>query len=631
MNRIATVATAAALLASASATATSVAPGSQEKQGTTAGSHGLASEVSRARGLSSSTLNVKRPAATAAGDVMVVAVSARLGAKAPILAPTGWTLVRRDTCAQGTGSLTQAIFVKGLVPTDPMTFRWQFRTRTSAAASFLAYRGIDASAPVTSHTGTTASAVRAFAAPSTSVDAAGAVVAGFFGRTSNQRLRLQQGTVRRVAADVSATHRVGVRLSVVDAPANAAGKTGAWHVKARGRIGCGIGQLVALRLATQAGASLAGTTGAAAVPPSTVSEPAPAPTAPAPDPSAPTEPTSSASSTDAAAAGTGTPATGAGATAPVYLTPPVISGQAEVGSKLTGSNGQWSGAQPMTFQYRWKQCDGQGRECETIDGATQITYVIRPADAGHRLGFVVKATNTYGTTFVRSSLTNIVGGSGTAPPPPPSPSPPPPAPAPPPPPPPAPPPPGDSVVLVDQAFVCTGPVNLSLVKVTMRTTEQDAVRLLNGCTGRIGRVEVDTWTYDGIKIGRGSHDIIVEGGYVNCPGLSTGAHQDGIQAMSGTNISLRNLRVDCGHPSGGNANLFISNCCGDPLPTNVVCDRCTLAAGNAHTLFIASSVRSGARNSVLCVGRFDTIRIESNAQQVVNENNVVVPASYPGC
>ena len=45
-----------------------------------------------------------------------------------------------------------------------------------------------------------------------------------------------------------------------------------------------------------------------------------------------------------------------------------------------------------------------------------------------------------------------------------------------------------------------GPIDIDLVRVMMPTTVQDAIRLDQDCSGRIGRVEVDTWTADGIKV-----------------------------------------------------------------------------------------------------------------------------------
>src|SRR5262249_22808272 len=52
-----------------------------------------------------------------------------------------------------------------------------------------------------------------------------------------------------------------------------------------------------------------------------------------------------------------------------------------------------------------------------------------------------------------------------------------------------------SVTLTDQTWVCAGPVDLDSVSVTMTAaaaqlprTEEDAIHIINGCTGRIGRV-----------------------------------------------------------------------------------------------------------------------------------------------
>src|SRR6266849_10122854 len=84
-----------------------------------------------------------------------------------------------------------------------------------------------------------------------------------------------------------------------------------------------------------------------------------------------------------------------------------------------------------------------------------------------------------------------------------------------------------TVVLVDKPFMCADypqPLDLDLVKVTMTPNSsssiQDAVHLTAGCAGRIGRVEVDTWLMDGIKVGSGAMDVVVGGGYIHCWDMS---------------------------------------------------------------------------------------------------------------
>lgn len=210
-------------------------------------------------------------------------------------------------------------------------------------------------------------------------------------------------------------------------------------------------------------------------------------------------------------------------------------------------------------------------------------------------------------------------GDGPTTPPPPSPPPSPPS-----------PPSGNSIVLENRSWTCRGPVNLDLVRVTMRTGGGDAIYLREGCTGRIGRIEVQTWVADGLKINApepAAHDLVIEGGYIRCYDKRAGVHQDGIQAMSGTRITLRNLEVNCN--STPNAQLFI-NAANGGKPTDIVCDGCTLGKGGAHSLLVMSSTRSGARNTVICEARYHDIRI-GNATSPVNVNNTVVPTSDPRC
>ncbi len=215
--------------------------------------------------------------------------------------------------------------------------------------------------------------------------------------------------------------------------------------------------------------------------------------------------------------------------------------------------------------------------------------------------------------------------NGSAPPPTPGPQPPPvPGPT-------LPPRPGKSVILTDQAWRCAGPVDLDLVRVTMRTVVDDAIRLDQNCTGRVGRIEVDTWTADGIKVqNRGSvaHDLVIESGYVKCHDVAGEYHQDGMQAMGGYRITFKGLRIDCLR----NSNFFLSRGgSGASTPTDIVCDRCVLGPHSGQTLFYAPSIRSGMRNSTICEGRFRAIRVEPGAQAMVNEGNTVLPRNHPSC
>ena len=158
----------------------------------------------------------------------------------------------------------------------------------------------------------------------------------------------------------------------------------------------------------------------------------------------------------------------------------------------------------------------------------------------------------------------------------------------------------ETIVREERQFRCRGQVDLDLVQVTLRTTVDDAVSLDANCTGRIGRLEIDTWTGDGIKVqnyGRVAHDLVIESGYIKCHDVFGEYHQDGIQVMGGRSITFRNLRIDC----LGNANLFLARGgLGAVTPTDVVCEDCVLGPNTAQTLFYADSIRSGARGTTVC-------------------------------
>lgn len=177
------------------------------------------------------------------------------------------------------------------------------------------------------------------------------------------------------------------------------------------------------------------------------------------------------------------------------------------------------------------------------------------------------------------------------------------------------------VVLEGQPFRCASAVDLDLVKV--EAPPGDAVLINGGCTGRIGRLEVDTWTADGVKIRMRqgeAHDLVVRGGYVRCRGVRAGAHQDALQAGAGDRIRFIGVSFDC----LGNSNFFVSSF-GGGTPTSIVCDRCYFGPRSSSTVFIGRSVASGVRNSVICDGRSArrTFRVREGAVDVINVNNTI--------
>jgi hypothetical protein len=191
-------------------------------------------------------------------------------------------------------------------------------------------------------------------------------------------------------------------------------------------------------------------------------------------------------------------------------------------------------------------------------------------------------------------------------------------------------------VLVDEPWVCEGPVDVDLVKVTIhrQTMPIDAVSLGQNCTGRIGRIEIETWSGDGIKVqnaGRAAHDLVVESGSIRCYEKTGAYHQDGIQVMGGRRITFRDMDVDCGRP-GVNANLFIAQGGSHAtVPTDIVFERGRLGPNAAHTILVADAVRSGVRDTVICPGRWFTYMTQRTAVAVVDAGNRTLRAGSSSC
>jgi hypothetical protein len=91
---------------------------------------------------------------------------------------------------------------------------------------------------------------------------------------------------------------------------------------------------------------------------------------------------------------------------PAATTPPVLSGLAAVGQTLSTSAGAWNTA--VSFAYQWLRCAGDGSGCAPVPGATETTYVLEAADAGHTLEANVSATNAAGTTAALSNRSAVV-------------------------------------------------------------------------------------------------------------------------------------------------------------------------------------------------------------------------------
>src|SRR5207248_11394504 len=78
--------------------------------------------------------------------------------------------------------------------------------------------------------------------------------------------------------------------------------------------------------------------------------------------------------------------------APVNVTPPVISGTAQVGQQLKASTGSWSN-EPTSYAYEWLRCNSNGEACAAVPLATAAAYAGSGVAVRHRLRSSVVANN----------------------------------------------------------------------------------------------------------------------------------------------------------------------------------------------------------------------------------------------
>lgn len=168
------------------------------------------------------------------------------------------------------------------------------------------------------------------------------------------------------------------------------------------------------------------------------------------------------------------------------------------------------------------------------------------------------------------------------------------------------------VSLVDKEWVCPGPVNITgTVSVTIdQNGSGDAVKLANGCTGYINRIVVTQYQGDGIHIAN-AHDLTIGSVYIRCYAHAPLKHQDGIQVLGGSNVTVNNADVGC--YSANNSQVWINDGAGGNgpggVPTDVIFNgghfqgyynNGEYGPGGSYGVSIGNSVRTGFRNAVIC-------------------------------
>jgi hypothetical protein len=101
--------------------------------------------------------------------------------------------------------------------------------------------------------------------------------------------------------------------------------------------------------------------------------------------------------------------------APALSSPPTITGNTPAGGQktFTASTGSWSapaGAGPISYGYRWQDCDVHGGECQDIPGGSAASYSPNSADGADTLRVLVTASDHDGLATASSAPTEVIAG-----------------------------------------------------------------------------------------------------------------------------------------------------------------------------------------------------------------------------
>ncbi len=93
---------------------------------------------------------------------------------------------------------------------------------------------------------------------------------------------------------------------------------------------------------------------------------------------------------------------------PVNLEPPKISGKLLIGQTITGDNGLWTKADRLTFSGRWERVSNtNGSGVVRLAEGTGVNYVVRTADRGKYMRYIIKATDPYPTPVSREVASDL--------------------------------------------------------------------------------------------------------------------------------------------------------------------------------------------------------------------------------
>jgi RHS repeat-associated protein len=120
-------------------------------------------------------LTISRPSGTVANDVMIAAIGVR-PSSATIVAPTGWTLIRRINNAGGV-TTALAVYRKSAGSSEPASYSWDLTgVATITAGGIQAFGNVDPTNPIDVENGQTTASSLSHATPSITTTVANAMI-----------------------------------------------------------------------------------------------------------------------------------------------------------------------------------------------------------------------------------------------------------------------------------------------------------------------------------------------------------------------------------------------------------------------------------------------------------------------
>lgn len=193
-------------------------------------SHATPSYVGASTQASSSPTNsvsLARPAALAAGDLMLAILVQRSGNlpldQNMVSVPSGWVLVRSQDDGSSIGL---AIYRKLASASEPSSYSWTLGSSGRTAAATLAFRGVDATTPIDASGSQANAASSTYTAPSVTTSTVNTLVVSFHTTRNGNSGIVDPGGMTQVVNIATGAGPNGLSLGVSDVAQAGAGASG---------------------------------------------------------------------------------------------------------------------------------------------------------------------------------------------------------------------------------------------------------------------------------------------------------------------------------------------------------------------------------------------------------------------